>query len=66
MTDSDDPHDHSGDDVSRSDSAHATRGTFEDVPAEARQLLESLQTVDDMVYFLALSARRAVSTRLVR
>jgi PAS domain S-box-containing protein len=57
MTDSDDSHDHGGDGVSLSDSAHATRGTFEDVPAEARQLLESLQTVDDMVYFLALSGQ---------
>ncbi|MCX6834526.1 MAG: PAS domain S-box protein, partial [candidate division Zixibacteria bacterium] len=57
MTDSDDPHDHSGDDVSRSDSAHTTREPHEHVPAQALLLLESLQTVDDMVYFLALSGQ---------
>lgn len=57
MTNSDDHHDHSGDDGSQSDSAHATREPLGDVPAEARQLLESLQTVDDMVYCLALSGQ---------
>ena len=57
MTNSGDHHDHCGDDGSQSDSAHATREPLGDVPAEARQLLESLQTVDDMVYFLALSGQ---------
>lgn len=55
MTDSDDPRDHSGDDLPPSDSAHTTREPNEQVPAQALQLLESLQTVDDMVYFLTLS-----------
>jgi PAS domain S-box-containing protein len=57
MTNSGDHHDHSGDSVSRSDSANSTREHFGDVPAEARRLLESLQTVDDMVYFLTLSGQ---------
>ena len=57
MTNSDDHHDHSGDGVSRGDSVSATREFFGDVPARARQLLESLQTVDDMVYCLALSGQ---------
>ena len=57
MTNSGDHHDHSGDDVSPSDLVHATREPLGDVPTEARQLLESLQTIDDMVYFLALSGQ---------
>ena len=46
-----------GDSVSQDVSAGAAGTTSVGAPAQARQLLDSLQTIDDMVYFLTLSGR---------
>jgi PAS domain S-box-containing protein len=55
MTYSDDRHERNGDDRLKSDRAGVSCDSLDVVPFEARRLLESLQTIDDMVYFMTLS-----------